>query len=129
MCASSELLDQGAAEDSEEAYLTHPMLASDFNDQGGFAIRGAQAFELLRELTNGADDDFRELSMKNAGIGYYVRLIFGFHSVVDARNALRAFMEQADSEQTFTLQKQQYTFSRDGTAKRKPLSCVDCSKR
>ena len=118
MCVSSELIDQDAAEDSKEAYLTHPMLASHFNEQGGFAIRGTQAFKLSRQLIKGADDDFGELSAKNGGIGYYLRWIFGFHRVSDARNALRAFMEQAvNSEQTFNLEKQQYTFNRDGTVK------------
>jgi len=119
-CASSELLKQGS-EDMKEAFLTHPMLASDFNKQG-FAYRGTQASQLLQQLIRGADYDFRALSGKNGGMWYYLRLIFGSHSVVDARNALNAFMEQAvNSEQSFILEDNRYTFNRDGTVKETPF--------
>jgi hypothetical protein len=119
-CASPELLKQGF-EDIKEAFLTNPMLASDFNKQG-FAYRGTQAAQLLQQLIRGANYDFRALSGKNGGIWYYLRLIFGSHSVVDARHALNAFMEQAvNSEQSFILEDKRYTFNRDGTVKESPF--------
>jgi branched-chain amino acid transport system substrate-binding protein len=93
------------------------MLASDFNKEG-FEMRGTQSFQLLQQLITGADDNFRELSSQKGGMWYYVNWVFGFHRVADARNALRAFMEQAvNAEQSFLLEKQRYTFNRDGSAK------------
>jgi hypothetical protein len=92
-CASSELLQQGG-EDIKQAFLTHPMLASDFKNRG-YEVRGLQAYQLLQQLITGADYGFRDLSSKYGGIWYYANWVFGFHRVADARNALRAFMEQA----------------------------------
>jgi hypothetical protein len=65
-CADWELLPQGG-EDVKEAFLTHPMAASDFN-KNGFGPRGTQAFQLLQRLIEGADYDFGELSRNHATI-------------------------------------------------------------
>jgi len=115
-CANPELLKQGG-EDIKQAYLTHPMLASDFNERG-FEIRGAQAFQLLSQLIANTDYEFSTHAAKQGGVWYYVRWVLGIHRVGDARNALRAFMEQAvNSDHPFLLDGQRYTFNRDGTAK------------
>jgi hypothetical protein len=115
-CANWELLPEGG-EDVKEAFLTHPMAASDFN-KDGFGPRGTQAFQLLQQLIEGADYNFRELSRRNGAIGYYIHWILGIHSVADARNVLRSYMEQAViTEKPFLLGKDSHTFNGDGTAR------------
>jgi hypothetical protein len=114
-CANLDLLRQGG-EDIKEAFLTHPMLASEFN-KVGFRMRGRQAFQLAKQLIDDADYNFRERASKNGGIWYYVNWVFGRHQIADARNALRGSMEEAaNSAQRFLLEEQRYTFNRDGTA-------------
>ena len=78
-----------------------------------------QANEILSEY---ADQGFtltlRQLYYQFVARQLIANEVFGFHSVADARNALRAFMEQAVySEEGFLLGKQRYTFNRDGTGK------------
>ncbi|HET6376324.1 MAG TPA: hypothetical protein VFF88_09765, partial [Methylocella sp.] len=129
-CASLEMLEQ-SGEDLQEAFLTHPMAASDFNE-GGFEDRGIQASQLLEKLIRGADDDFTKLAGKSDAGGplkniwfnasYFARSLVGMNNVGDARNAIRAYMEQAvNSDQPFMLHKQRYTFDKNGTAKELPI--------
>jgi branched-chain amino acid transport system substrate-binding protein len=115
-CADTNLLQQGG-DDIKQAFLTHPMAADVFNKRN-FEVLGTRAFLLLRQLIKGADNDFSELARINGGAWYYLHRIAGIHSVADARNALRAFMEKAvNSEKPFYLEDQPYTFNRDGTAR------------
>jgi hypothetical protein len=115
-CASEQLIEQGGS-DLGEAFLTHAMLASEFQ-KDGFAHRGRQAYKLLQQLVEQSNHDFNELAKRNGSLMFYVRWLAGIHSVVDARNALVSCMERAvDTERTFMLDDDWYTFERNGTVK------------
>lgn len=119
-CVSEKMLIE-SGDDLREVYLTHHMLASEY-DKGGYGYRGQQAFELFEQLIETADTDFDALKCKRLTMYEILlcrgRQFLGWHSVSDARNAIAASMEDAAIRgKLFLLGDEQYKFNPDGTIK------------
>jgi branched-chain amino acid transport system substrate-binding protein len=119
-CVSEKILSE-SGDELKEVFLTHHMLASEY-DRGGYGYRGQQAFSLFKQLIETADSDFDELKCKRPSIYEYIlchgRQFLGWHSVSDARSAISASMQNAAMNgKLFLLGDEEYRFNPDGTIK------------
>jgi branched-chain amino acid transport system substrate-binding protein len=97
-----KLLGGGAA--VEGAYLTYPMRAESYNSDRGSEEYGANAFMVMKQLVQDANDNFGQRAGEMAGLGYQMRRLLGLKSVRDARSVLIATMQNSlDQGRSFGL--------------------------
>jgi ABC-type branched-subunit amino acid transport system substrate-binding protein len=104
---SDASVDQQLAEGGpavEGAYVTYSTGADTYNSDQGSGEYGTNAFMLMQQLVENANDHFAQRAGEMAGVGYQIRRILGLKSVSDARSVLIATMEHAiDNKWTFRL--------------------------
>jgi branched-chain amino acid transport system substrate-binding protein len=88
------LIDQGGLA-IKDVFLTHPMLAEDYNGPSGFGAYGSSASQIVRQLLDGANDQFGQVASANGGFGYWYRHLLGLRRATDARIVIAALMKDA----------------------------------
>lgn len=109
------LIDQGK-DDVEGVYLTHPLKASQYKDQG-YELYGKDAYAVVEELIKDANAGFASIMKKQNRLSYWSKRLLKIHRVSDARFAIKSVMEDAVmNRRTFngTLDGK-YIFKKDGT--------------
>jgi hypothetical protein len=84
-------------------YLLHPLDANVFKKQG-YAALGREAYDLASAIIDKVHEQFDELAVDGAPLGYRVRKWLGLHRVSDARRAMAHYMATAvHNQNAFTL--------------------------
>ena len=97
------LIDQGGLA-IKDVFLTHPRLAEDYNGPSGFGAYGSSASQIVRQLLDGANDQFGQVASANGGFGYWYRHLLGLRRATDARIVIAALMKDAViQERRFSL--------------------------
>ena len=118
-CADENLIAKGGS-DVEGIYITHQMQASDFNSpNAGYEVFGRNAFRIIEQIINSANDNYTARAAARGGMGYRIRGLLGLRRAVDSRNVIAAVMQEATSTATkrlFTLNSGgSYRFDEAGT--------------
>lgn len=77
--------------DVEGVYLLHPLAADAFT-KNGYAGVGTEAHSLVSGLIDNAQDQFDQLAVDGAPVGYRLRKWLGLRRASDARRAVARFM-------------------------------------
>lgn len=78
----------------DPVHVIHPLSAAQYQKPDRYAIYGAEAFELLERLVEGANDTY-ERALQRRSILYWMRRMLNIHRVADARVAIGAAMQRA----------------------------------
>ncbi len=102
-CADRNLTGKGGS-DVDGIYITHQMQASDFNNpDAGYEVFGRNAFRIIEQIINSANDNYAGRAAARGGLGYRIRGLLGLRRAVDARNVIAAVMQEATSTATKRL--------------------------
>jgi hypothetical protein len=109
------LIDQGGTA-VKDVFLTHPMLAEDYNGPIGYGAYGSSASQIVRQLLDSANDQFGPVASASGGFGYWSRHLLGLRRANDARNVMAALMKDAVVQaRKFNLESKPCVFRGDGS--------------
>jgi ABC-type branched-subunit amino acid transport system substrate-binding protein len=100
------LLQQGG-KDVDGVFLTHPLTATEYNDETkGYTQYGKNAYILAQTLIGEADKEFSKTRREQAWLSYWVKQMLNIHRVSDARavlnNVIQGYVTHRDGPNSLT---------------------------
>jgi ABC-type branched-subunit amino acid transport system substrate-binding protein len=114
--ADKRLIDQGR-DDVEGVYLTHPLSADQYQNNG-YKLYGQDAAKIIEELVKKANEEFSSKINERNRLSNWIKWLFNIHSVKDARYVLNSVMKDAVLKRykfDGTLEDEKYSFGPYGT--------------